>query len=1058
MKLTDLFIRRPVLAIVVNLVIIVAGLQAIRTLNTRQYPKLESATVTVKTVYVGAAADLVRGFITTPLERAIAAADGIDYIESQSVQGLSTINVRLKLNFNAGDALADISARVNQVRADLPPEAEVPAINIEPSDAAIAAMYLSFSSTILAENQVTDYLTRIIQPRLTAIDGVQRADILGGRSFAIRAWLKPERMAALNISPAQVRQALAANNYLSAVGETKGQLMTVNLSATTDLKTLDEFKKLVVKQQGDTLVRLSDVADVVLGAETYDQDVRMSGTQAVFMGVWVLPSANSLDVIKKVRREIEIVQKELPTGMQAFVAYDSTQYIESAIHEVTHTLIETILIVMVVIFLFLGSIRTVIVPVLAIPVSLIGAVFLMQVMGFTVNLLTLLAIVLSVGLVVDDAIVVVENVDRNIQLGKNSLQAALAGARELVGPIIAMTITLAAVYAPVGFQGGLTGALFREFAFTLAGAVFISGVVALTLSPMMASKVLAGQHSNRWLVTHVDRAFDAVRRAYTRMLNATLAHRGMVYFAWGGITLLIAPLYMFSPNELAPNEDQGIVFTSLQLPPNATMEQMTPYVTEIDRIFKTVPEFEHSFQITSPKFAVGGLLVKPWDQRKRNIFDIQNEVTPAMSGITGVRAPAFLLPPLPNPGLLPVEFVIASTAPHDEILRFAEQLQLEAMKSGQFMFPPFADVLIDQAKTEIVLDRDKVSTMGLSMQAVGADLSAMLGGNFVNRFNIDGRSYKVIPQIERAGRLTPEDLMNVHVTGPKGELIPLSSIAKLKDGVEPRTLNRFQQLNAVKLSGMATQSVDGALQALEKKAQEILPQGYRVDYTGGSRQLRTESGKFLPAMGLALLLIFLVLAAQFNSFRDPFVILAGSVPLAMFGALIFTFLKFTGPPGMRFPLTEGWTTTLNIYSQVGLVTLVGLIAKNGILIVEFANHRQVEGGLSKLEAVREAAQTRLRPILMTTVATIAGHFPLTLVTGPGAVARNSIGIVLVGGMFIGTLFTLFVVPSVYVLLAKDHSKERAHAEEPEKEEHHAEPSATNGGGMLRGEEPSVIIE
>ncbi|HEY8079395.1 MAG TPA: efflux RND transporter permease subunit, partial [Labilithrix sp.] len=991
MKLTDIFVKRPVLAIVVNLVIIVAGLQAIRTLNVRQYPKLESATVTVRTPYVGANADLVRGFITTPLERSIAAADGIDYLESQSTQGLSMISARLRLNQNAGEALADISARVNQVRADLPPEAEIPSISIEPSDAAIAAMYLSFGSTILEDNQVTDYLIRVVQPRLAAVPGVQKADILGGRAFAIRAWLKPDRMAALNVTPSQVRAALGANNYLAAVGQTKGALVQVNLTASTDLKSVDEFKKLVIREQQGALVRLEDVADVTLGAETYDSDVRMSGKHAVFMGVWVMPNANSLEVIAAAKKELETLKRDLPSGMNAIVAYDSTNYIDNAVHEVVSTLLETILIVVVVIFVFLGSFRSVTVPVVAIPVSLIGAVFLMQALGFTVNLLTLLAIVLSVGLVVDDAIVVVENVERNIRLGKTRLQAALEGARELVGPVIAMTITLAAVYVPIGFQGGLTGALFREFAFTLAGAVFISGIVALTLSPMMSSRLLHdGKES--WLKKKTEAAFEFVKRRYERLLDGTLKRRGAVYTVWIALSILVVPLYLFSPGELAPQEDNGVIFTSIDTPANASLEQISTYTAQVNDVWLATPEAEQTFQITFANGGFGGMLVKPWDSRKRNLFQIQEDVSPKMQRIAGLRAPAFIFPALPSPGFFPVEMVISSTASHEEILRYAQQLSQEAMKSGQFAFPPIIDVKIDQAKTEIVLDRDKVASMGLSMQQVGADLSSMLGGNYVNRFNIDGRSYKVIPQVERAARLTTDQLTDIHISGPNGTLIPLSSIATLKEGVEPRTLNRFQQLNAVKLSGVATRSLSGALDTLEASAKKTLPAGYRVDYTGESRQLRQEGGKFLPAMGLAILLIFLVLAAQFNSFRDPLVILAGSVPLAMFGALVFTFLKFAGPPGMHFKLTEGWTTTLNIYSQVGLVTLVGLIAKNAILVVEFANQQQ-EKGLAKLEAVRVAAATRLRPILMTTAATVAGHFPLTLVTGPGAVARNSIGIV-----------------------------------------------------------------
>jgi multidrug efflux pump len=1025
-RFTDIFIRRPVLAIVVNLVIVIAGLQSIRSLNVRQYPKLESATVTVRTAYVGANANLVRGFITTPLERAIAAADGIDYIESQSTQGLSTISVRLKLNFNASSALADITARVNQVRADLPPEAEIPSINIESSDSVFAQMYLGFGSTILADNQVTDYLIRVVQPRLSAIEGVQKADILGGRTFAIRVWLKPDRMAALNVSPAQVRQALAANNYLSAVGQTKGQLMQLNLTASTDLRSLTDFKRLTIRQQGGALVRLEDVAEVVLGADSYDQDVRMSGQKAVFMGVWVLPNANSLDVIQRVRKELDIIQRELPTGMQASIAFDATKYINDAVHEVEHTLMETVLIVIIVIFLFLGSLRTVLIPLVAIPVSLVGAVFLMSLFGFTVNLLTLLAIVLSVGLVVDDAIVVVENVERHIRDGKTPLQAALQGARELVGPIISMTITLAAVYAPIGLQGGLTGALFREFAFTLAGAVFISGIVALTLSPMMSAQLLRGGHQEGRLARVIDAAFAAVRRAYERVLGATLNARPAVYAVWIVLTLAVVPLYLFSPQELAPNEDQGVVFTAIDVPPNATLEQLTPYTEAINGVFKSEPEFDHSFQLTFPSAGFGGMITKPWGERTRTVFSIQEEVFPKLAMIPGLRAPAFLPPALPSAGTFPVEFVIASTADHEELVRYAHELVGEAMKSGLFAFPPLVDVRIDQAKSEIIIDRDKVASMGLTMQQVGADLAAMLGGNFVNRFDIDGRSYKVIAQIERAGRLTAEQLSDVHITGPNGQVMPLSAIATVRPGVEPRTLNRFQQLNAVKISGLAPRGLDGGLRLLEDASKRILPPGSRIDYTGESRQLRQEGGKFLPAMGLAIVLIFLVLAAQFNSFRDPFVILAGSVPLAMFGALIFTFLKFAGPPGMHFALTEGWTTTLNIYSQVGLVTLVGLVSKNGILIVEFANQQQLLG-MSKLEAVRLAASTRLRPILMTTVATVVGHFPLTLVSGAGAIARNSIGIVLVGGMTIGTLFTLFVVPSVYVLIAKDHRKSAAGA-------------------------------
>jgi len=1019
--ITDLFIRRPVLAIVVNLLIIIAGLQAIRTLNVRQYPRSENSAVTITTVYVGASADLVRGFVTTPLERAIAAADGIEYMESQSTLGVSTINVRLKINYDATRALAEISSKVDQVRRDLPPEAEVPVINVESADSQFASAYLSFTSDILKQNEITEYLVRIVQPRLTAIQGVQRADVLGARTFAMRIWLKPDRMAALNISPAQVRQALAANNFLAALGRSKGSLIQVNLTANTNLNTVDEFRQLALRDQNGTIVRLGDIADVTLGAEDYDAEVRFSGQTAVFMGIWPLPNANSLDVIKRVQAEMKSIQRDLPSGLQARVAYDGTKYINSAIHEVLNTLGDTLLIVIVVIFLFLGSFRSVLIPLVAIPVSLIGAVFLMQAFGFTVNLLTLLAVVLSVGLVVDDAIVVVENVERHLGEGKSPLEAALLGARELVGPIIAMTITLAAVYLPIGLQGGLTGSLFREFAFTLAGAVTISGIVALTLSPVMSARLLKPGMGEHGLAGRIARDFKRLRGVYGRLLDATLNARPAVYTVWLVISLLTIPMFTMSARELAPTEDQGVIFGFLDAAANSTLDQNSRYAAAANQAFMSTPETEFTFQITFPSSGFGGMVLKPWEDRKRDVFQIMPEIQQKLSVIPGIQIFPVTPPALPGGGQFPVEFILASTADTAQILEFAQKIQQKAATSGIFAFPPIIDVKIDQPQTEFVIDRDKVAALGLNLGQIGSDLGGMVGGNFVNRFDIAGRSYKVIPQIERIGRLNPDQLKDIRVTGPGGTLIPLSSVATLKESVVPRSLNRFQQLNAVKISGVAMRPLDEALRYLEDEAGKILPKGYVLDYTGESRQLRTEGNKFLPAFSLAVILIFLVLAAQFNSFRDPFVILAGSVPLAMFGALIFTFLKMPDPNAPFW--TKGWTTTMNIYSQVGLVTLVGLIAKNGILIVEFANKLQLQGH-PKLEAVRQAAMTRLRPILMTSAATVAGHFPLTLVTGAGAAARNSIGLVLVGGMCIGTLFTLFVVPSIYMLIARDHSKDR----------------------------------
>ena len=1006
MKFTDLFVKRPVLAMVVNLVILIAGLQAIRSLSVRQYPRSDIAVVQITTVYVGANADLVRGFVTTPIERVVASADGIDYMESTSAQGLSTIQVHLKINYDTTAALTQIQAKVAQVRNDLPPDAQIPVIDLQTADTQFAAIYIGFSSADLDQNQITDYLTRAVQPKLSAISGVQRADILGNRTFAMRLWLKPQEMAARGVSPSDVHDALSKNNYLSALGSTKGSMVSVNLIANTDLRTADEFRQMVIKQNNGTVVRLGEVADVQLGAENYDQDVKFNGETATFMGIWVLPTANSLDVIKAVRQTLPGIEQQLPAGMKLGIPYDSTAYIQDAINEVLHTLTETLVIVIVVIFLFLGSFRSVLIPVVAIPISLIGAVFLMLVAGFTINLLTLLAIVLSVGLVVDDAIVMVENVERHLEMGKTPFQAAKDAARELVGPIIAMTITLAAVYAPIGIQGGLTGALFREFAFTLAGAVVVSGIVALTLSPMMGSKLLRAGASHKGLPGIVNRTFERVRALYTRLLGGTLQYRPVVLTVWAVVAVLMIPFYMFSMRELAPAEDQGVVFGVIQAAPNATIDQTNLFTKQVYDVYHSFPENGSTFQITTPNGGFGGMVTKPWSQRTKTTQQLLVESTGPLSKIAGVRVIPLTPPPLPGGGNFPVDFVIASAAEPQQVSALAEQIVQKAMAKGIFIFAD-TDVKFDQPQTEVVFDRDKLRSQGVDLSQAGQDLSTMLGGNYVNRFSIQGRSYKVIPQVKRIERLTPDQLSQIYVKGSADKLVPLSTFATLKTTTEPRSLNKFQQLNAVRIQGVIPPPVplDQALTELENDAKEVLPQGFTVDYAGESRQLRVEGSKFLGTFLLSAILIYLVLAAQFESFRDPFIILAGSVPLAISGALVFSFLGFT---------------TLNIYSQVGLITLVGLISKNGILIVEFANHLQ-ETGLSKLEAIIGAATTRLRPILMTTAATVFGHFPLVLAKGPGAGARNSIGIMLVSGMIIGTAFTLFVVPSIYMLVAKTHS-------------------------------------
>jgi multidrug efflux pump len=1016
MKFTDLFVRRPVLAIVINLVILIAGLQSIHSFAVRQYPRSDIAVVKITTAYVGANADLVRGFITTPLERVIASADGIDYIESSSTQGTSTITVHLKLNYDINAALTQIQAKVAQVRNDLPPEAEAPIIDTELADNQIAAMYIGFASDTMTASQISDYLLRVVQPKITAINGVQKADILGNRTFAMRIWLKPEKMAALNISPTDVRAALTANNYLSALGRTKGSMVAVNLVANTDLRTPEEFRALIVKQSGGTVVRLGEIADVELGSENYDDAVRFDGQTATFMGVWVLPTANTLDVIRAVRNLMPSIQAGLPSGMRADVAYDSTVYIDAAIHDVIKTLTETLAIVIIVIFLFLGSVRAVFIPVIAIPISLVGACFLMAMAGFTLNLLTLLAIVLSVGLVVDDAIVVVENIERHLHNGETPFHAALYGARELVGPVIAMTITLVAVYTPVAIQGGLTGALFREFAFTLAGAVVISGIVALTLSPMLGSKLLRAGDTERGFAGFVNRRFDAVRRTYTRLLARAMSHRPAIFLAWGVIIFPILPgLYMMSKQDLAPAEDQGVVFGIVQSPANATLEQTKLFAGKIYDVFHTFPEAASIFEIINPAMGFSGMVTKPWDQRKRTTSELQMAAAMEFSKVPGVRIIPITPSPLPGGEQFDVDFVVCSTAEPKVLLDIANNLVQKAFASGVFQFAD-SDLKYDQPQAEVVFDRDKVRALGINLSQVGSDLSAMLGGNWVNRFSNTGRSYKVIPQIKRVSRLNPDQLGEIYVTGPEGKLVPLSTFATIKTTAEPRELKRFQQMNAVRIQGVTVPGVplDTALKVLENEVKNTLPPGFSIDYAGKSRQLRVEGSKFLPLLTLAFVLIYLVIAAQFESFRDPLIILFGSVPLALAGALLFTYLGFT---------------SLNIYSQVGLITLVGLVAKNGILIVQFANHLQ-ETGLDKLTAVVEAAGTRLRPILMTTAATVVGHFPLVIAHGPGAGARNSIGIVLCTGMVIGTLFTLFAVPAIYMLVARRRPKATPDDEAP----------------------------
>jgi multidrug efflux pump len=1001
---TDIFVKHPVLAVVVNLVIMLAGWRALMTLPVQQYPKIESSSVIITTVYYGASAETVRGFLSTPIERVVSAISGVDYVESTSRAGVSTVTVHLKLNHSSTAALAEVTARLQQVRAELPPQAEPPVIEVQRADRPYASFYLSFTSTERPVPALTDWLLRTLQPQFSTLSGVQKVTIEGGRQIAMRIWIDPDRLASFNLSPGDVQGALLRNNYLAAVGRTKGNFAQINLLANTDLRSAQEFEELIVADRSGAIVRLKDIAKVEREAEEADMVAKYNQAQGVYLGIWPVPGTNEIDVAHRLRDEMERVRPTLPKDIDMKLVWDGTMFMRNALAEITKTLSETILIVAVVVFLFMGSVRTALVPLVAMPVSLIGAAIFMFAFGFSLNLLTLLAIVLSVGLVVDDAIVVVENVERHVRLGRSRIEAALTGARELVGPIIAMTITLATVYTPIAFQGGLTGSLFLEFAITLAVAVVLSGVVAVTLSPVMSSRFVHPQGKEGRLTAFVNRRFDEVRRLYTTLLDGALNMR------WGIVTaaLLIMvsawPLYLFSRQELAPVEDQSHISLFFEASPDSTLAATNREHLQIVRAITAFPETEFTWGLTTAWGGFGGLVAKDWHERKRSTEQMYGEVYGAVSQVPGLRVFPRLDPPLPTPGQYDVELVLESDLPAEQLLDTVGAVLGAGWQSGKFMYVD-TDLKIDLPEARVVLDRERLADLGFDLAGVGRELGTMLGGAYVNRFNYFDRSYKVIPQLGDNDRATVGPLLDLKIKTPGGQLVPVSTFTHIETSTAPRTLNRFQQRNSVRIFGGVKPGVtkEEGLQVLEAAA---ATSGSRIvlDYAGESRQLRQEGAALTVTLGFAVVLIYLVLAAQFKSFRDPLIVLLGSVPLAISGALVFSFLDLT---------------TINIYSQVGLITLVGLIAKNGILIVEFANQLQVRG-LSKAMAVREAALTRLRPVLMTSAATVFGHLPLVLATGPGAAARNSIGMVLVTGMTVGTLFTLFVVPVFYSLIAAQH--------------------------------------
>ena len=1038
MKFTDLFIKKPVLAMVVSLFILLLGMRSYTELNVRQYPELQNAVVTVSTTYFGADANLIQGFITTPLEREVASAEGIDYITSTSAAGISIIQAYIRLDYDANEALTQIAAKVNKLRSQLPAESEDPVIDLQQGQQ-VAGMYLSFSSEHLNDNQITDYLVRVVEPRLATIPGVQRAEIMGAGTFAMRVWLQPDRMNALGVTASDVHMALQSNNVLSALGSTRGQMVSVDLTARTDLRTPEEFRELVVYESDGAIVRLGDIAEVELGSENYDASVTINGESATFMGMFTSPDANSLDVMAEVRRVLgEEVVPQLPEGIVATIAYDSTEAIQDAINEVVRTIIEALIIVIVVIFLFLGSIRSVLIPTIAVPLSLVGAMFLMLLMGFTINLLTLLAMVLAIGIVVDDAIIVLENIHRHIEEGLTPTEAALKGARELAWPVVAMTTTLVAVYLPIGFQGGMTGVLFTEFAFTLAGAVLLSGVVALTLSPMMCARLLKGHGDGNGdgkgrLEAWLDTKFDRLHATYQRKLHGALDTKGVIGIFGALVFASCVGLYMIAPKEPAPMEDEGFIFGIAFADAPATLDYIERYTAEINGYVDEIDEISDVFLVNggmgpgSGMAAIAGFIFEPWSERSRSANQVlQQDLQPKLAELAGLNFFAQVPPSLPTAGGGGGgEFIIGGIGSEEQLSTLADAILERAQESRRFIFLD-TDLKIDSPRIEVQIDREKAAMMGIDMRTLAADLTAMLAGGYVNRFAMENRSYRVIPQVQRVDRLNPAQLENYYTRTRDGELIPMSTLVTLKESVQPQNLKRFQQLNAVAITFMPRPGVSkgDALRVLEEAAAEVLPQGYSVDYAGESRQFKQEGAGMLVTLLLALVFIFLVLAAQFESFRDALIMLV-TVPMAISGALLVLnalsilggVLQFAGLemfPGM----------SINIYTQVGLVTLVGVIAKHGILIVEFANKLQVEEGVDKREAIERAAGIRLRPVLMTTAALVFAMVPLLLATGPGAAARFAIGMTVAAGMTIGTAFTLFVLPAFYLFLARDHSHDR----------------------------------
>lgn len=1001
-SIMDAFVTKPVLAIVLCVLILLAGLNAANNISVQQYPKIKSASLVINTVYTGASADVVKGYVTEPIERVTSTVPGVDYVDSVTTAGLSKVTAWLELNHDTTDALSDLTTKLNQIKFELPTGAEDPAIDIIRADSPYAVFYLDVEAKNETRSELSDYLIRNVIPVLNDISGVQKVTLEGGRNPAMRVLLNPDKLAVYGLSSSEVFSALQANNTIATLGYSENNRQRIDLMANTNLSSVTDFEQLIIRDDNGSQLKLGDVAQVTLGEAEGIVTARLDDRITVFLAVWALPGANEIDIGDALYERLDAVNATLPEGMRITTGYDGTLYMRDSIKEIFTTLIETVLLVGIVILLMMGSFRTALVPLVTIPISVLGAIAVISAIGYSLNLLTILAIVLSVGLVVDDAIVVVENVARHMREGKPRLHAALISSRQLLVPIIAMTLTLAAVYAPIGFLTGLTGFLFREFAFTLAIAVLISGVVAVTLSPIMSAYVSPEGGKEGPFTQRVNRYFDNLQQAFQRLLARCFEWRAQITVIAIVFSLLSVPFYLFSQKELAPTEDQSAINVVVEAPPESSQQYTSAKMNDTVAVLNASEGAKFTWQILTASAGFGGVELAPFDEREQSVHDMLYDLYGRLGSVTGLTLFPILPASLPTAGQFDVEVVFRTTDDAKTMKMYADKIISKANASGNYMFVN-TDLKIDLPQAELRIDKALLADLGLTVQEVNNQLSVLMSSNFVNYFNKDGKAYRVIPIVDDSSRFNPENILDMRVRADSGQLVPVSSFATLDTFTSPRVLGSFNQQSSFRiLAGVLPHiTKEQGLTTIEAIAAEVLPASYSVDYAGESRQLRKEGNTMLGVLGVALIIVYFLLTIQFNSFRDPLVVLLGCAPLALAGALMLPFLSLT---------------TINIYSQIGLVTLIGLIAKNGILIVEFANQLQLSG-MQKLEAVKEAAATRLRPILMTTGATVLGHFPLVLVTGAGAEARNSIGIILVAGMLIGTFFTLIVLPLLYASLA-----------------------------------------